>query len=74
MIDADAPYLPRLHQLREDEAANSTETISYFNIFDPSTPDFMLNSSTRADHITNGLTQGNTGGACMIEVGGSESD
>jgi hypothetical protein len=46
------------------------DAINVFNIFTPSNPGLTLNSASSAGIITNGLTQGNTGGARVIQIGG----
>jgi hypothetical protein len=46
------------------------DAINVFNIFNPSNPGLTLNSAASAGIITNGLTQGNTGGARVIQIGG----
>jgi hypothetical protein len=45
------------------------DAINVFNIFNPSNPGVTLNSAASAGIITNGLTQGNTGGARVIQIG-----
>ncbi len=46
------------------------DAINVFNIFNPSNPGLTLSSASSAGLITNGVTQGNTGGARVIQIGG----
>ena len=46
------------------------DAINVFNIFNSSNPGLTLNSAATAGLITNGLTQGNPGGARVIQIGG----
>jgi hypothetical protein len=45
------------------------DAVNVFNIFNPSSPGVTLNSAASAGIITSGLTQGNTGGARVIQIG-----
>jgi hypothetical protein len=46
------------------------DAVNVFNIFNPDKPGLTLNSAATAGIITNGLPQGNTGGARVIQIGG----
>jgi hypothetical protein len=46
------------------------DAVNVFNIFNPDKPGLTLNSAASAGIITNGLTQGNTGWARVIQIGG----
>ena len=46
------------------------DVINVFNIFNPSNPGLNLSSASTAGLISSGLTQGNTGGARVIQIGG----
>jgi hypothetical protein len=46
------------------------DAVNVFNIFNPDKPGLTLNSAATAGIITNGLTQGNAGGARVIQIGG----
>jgi hypothetical protein len=47
------------------------DAVNIFNIFNPSNPGLTLNSAASAGLITSGLTQGNAGGARVIQIGGA---
>lgn len=44
--------------------------VSVFNVVNPINPGAIFNSAASAGIINNGLTQGNTGGAHVIQIGG----
>jgi hypothetical protein len=46
------------------------DAVNVFNIFNPDKPGLTLNSAATAGIITNGLPQGNAGGARVIQIGG----
>jgi outer membrane receptor protein involved in Fe transport len=46
------------------------DAVNVFNIFNPDKPGLTLSSAATAGIITNGLPQGNAGGARVIQIGG----
>jgi hypothetical protein len=46
------------------------DAVNVFNIFNPDKPGLTLNSAATAGIVTNGLPQGNAGGARVIQIGG----
>jgi outer membrane receptor protein involved in Fe transport len=46
------------------------EAINVFNFFNPANPGLTLNNASTAGYITNAVTQGTSGGARVIQIGG----
>ena len=69
MRDVDASIFRDITIYERTKLQLRGDAVNVFNIFNPANPGLTLNSATSAGLITNGLTQGNTGGARVIQIG-----